>query len=828
VPALNIAAGNTIRFSKDARIDIAYSTGSHNNNRGRLIAEGTPDNPILFTALNDSIGGWNGLQFNQSTNLSGASSSLKNCIIEKADARNILCQHTSQPTIDSCLIHNAAGIGLYCYSSGINVSNSTIINNNIGMRSDNGQPVVTNCQIMNNAAQELYIDNPNGFPTFENSTISTSTKDGSTILVKGGHQTISRSWPYFNGDYNVLGTIEIYDYAVPALNIAAGNTIRFSKDARIDIAYYTGNHNNNRGRLIAEGTPDNPILFTALNDSVGGWYGLWFNQSTNLGGAPSSLKHCIIEKAAARNVLCQYTSQPAIDSCIFRNSAGYGFQIYYSSPVVTNSQIINNSSYGIYLSGSCNPTIGNSPGSGCDLFNNGVYDVYNNTTSNINARYNFWNTLDSTLVAHRIWDKYDDSGLGEVYFSPFSIDGLNPLDTVSQVSGNLMYANDDSTSMPNTKLFIITDNDFVKDSTTTNIDGDYIFTSLSNSFCQFTIPNFFGGVNSTDALLILQHFAHVTTLEGINLLAADVNGSNTVNSTDALFVMKRFVHLIDEFPVGDWIIVPEINPLILYNDTLESDLLSLCFGDVDASFIEASKKDGLEIELIHEMEMAVNSWQKYRIPVNIKKSALIGAVSLELVYPENCLDIPEATLVPAQQKMISYSNNGTTRLAWADLSAIATNKNDLLLELTVLTKDLSALRGNISIDIGINSEMSDPEVNVIQDVVLSTPLLVNSDNENRHLFFTSRDDLFRSVYPNPFRQQTTISYQMPEDGHVSIHIQKIDDGRKIEVLNKSEKEGARQFVFEGAGYPEGIYLCTIKISNKNNIWVDTEKLMLKR
>nr|NQU93630.1 right-handed parallel beta-helix repeat-containing protein [Bacteroidota bacterium] len=755
-------------------------------------------------------------------------SSLKNCTIEKAEGRNILSQSTNQPAIDSCLIWNSGGIGLYCYYSSLSVGNSIIINNQTGIRSDNGQPTFTNCEINSNEQQELYAVNPNGFPTFVNSTISTSAKNESIILVGGGQQTISRSWPYFDGDYVVLSTITLWHNDIPTITIAPGNTIKFSKDTKIDIAYPTGSHNTYRGRLWAEGTADMPITFTALNDSAGGWDGLSFNQSTSLSGAASSLKHCIIEKASGFNVKSQYTSQPAIDSCIFRNSTGFGLQIYYASPVITNSQIIDNSSYGIYLSGTCSPTIGNTPGSGCDLFDNGIYDIYNNTTNNINARHNFWNTLDSALVAHRVYDKYDNSGLGEVYFYPFSYEGFNSLDTLNQINGKLMYANADSSSMPNTKLYIITEANVVKDSTTTDINGNYFFTGLSNSFCQFTIPNYFGGVNSTDALMILQHFAHVINLEGINLLAADVNGSNTVNSTDALFVMKRFVHLIDEFPVGDWIMRPDIYPLILYNDTVQSDLLSLCYGDVDASFISGGKRDGLEIEMIHETEMVVNSWQKYRIPVRIKKDALIGAVSLELLYPENCLDISRASLMSNQQQMISYSNNGTTRLAWADLSPLAMNKDDLFIELTVETKDLSTQRGDISIGIGLNSEMVNPEVNIIQDVVLSIPLLVNNENESRHRFDQSQDELFMSVHPNPFRQQTTIEYTVPEGGRVLISIQKIDHSRKIELLNQSERAGNHQFVFDGAQYPEGIYLCTIQISTGNNVWFDSEKLMLKR
>jgi len=56
-----------------------------------------------------------------------------------------------------------------------------------------------------------------------------------------------------------------------------------------------------------------------------------------------------------------------------------------------------------------------------------------------------------------------------------------------------------------------------------------------------------GGVNSTDALLIMQHFTQVTPLYGIRKDAADVNWSHTVNATDALLVMKRYANVINQF-----------------------------------------------------------------------------------------------------------------------------------------------------------------------------------------------------------------------------------------------------------------------------------------
>lgn len=48
-------------------------------------------------------------------------------------------------------------------------------------------------------------------------------------------------------------------------------------------------------------------------------------------------------------------------------------------------------------------------------------------------------------------------------------------------------------------------------------------------------------VNSTDALLILQHSVGLITLEGVPLRAADINGDGEINSSDALLILRLSV-----------------------------------------------------------------------------------------------------------------------------------------------------------------------------------------------------------------------------------------------------------------------------------------------
>ncbi len=123
------------------------------------------------------------------------------------------------------------------------------------------------------------------------------------------------------------------------------------------------------------------------------------------------------------------------------------------------------------------------------------------------------------------------------------------------------------------------------DSTVTDSTGVFSFTGLDPGVCELQAACFlpWGGVNATDALIILKHFTGITLLEGLKATAADVDASGFINATDALMAAKRFTGLISAFPAGDWI--SEHPQLILPpGAAVIQDIRCLCTGDVDGTY----------------------------------------------------------------------------------------------------------------------------------------------------------------------------------------------------------------------------------------------------
>src|SRR4030095_9510106 len=76
-------------------------------------------------------------------------------------------------------------------------------------------------------------------------------------------------------------------------------------------------------------------------------------------------------------------------------------------------------------------------------------------------------------------------------------------------------------------------------------------------------------------------------------------------------------------------------------------------------------------------------------------------------------------------------------------------------------------------------------------------------------------------FPNPFNPLTTIKFDIPKDGNVSIKIYDIT-GRELFGINEYKQAGSYSVVFDGKNYASGLYLYRIESGN----YVETKKMVL--
>ncbi len=79
-------------------------------------------------------------------------------------------------------------------------------------------------------------------------------------------------------------------------------------------------------------------------------------------------------------------------------------------------------------------------------------------------------------------------------------------------------------------------------------------------------------------------------------------------------------------------------------------------------------------------------------------------------------------------------------------------------------------------------------------------------------------------YPNPFNPTTTITYQLPQDGFVTLKIYDVLGNEIATLVNEYKKTGSYDINYDASSLSSGVYLYSIKI----NDYSATKKLVLMK
>ena len=770
---------------------------------GELYAEGTENAPITFTSMNGEVGGWNGIVFNgESDDFGGASSSLKHCIIEKGNERNLYLGGTNQPSmIENCVFRNANGYGLQFSDCGNGVT-------------------VKDCQFQDNGNYGLYFNNAYYVHDFENLTFSGNLHDG--IATGGGDISENRTWSTYT--YYILGSIGVGRYYYGdapnhcRLTLSPGSVLKFAGNTDLHVSWgYM-----RCGELYAEGTEDAPITFTSMNGEVGGWNGIVFNgESDDFGGAFSLLKHCIVEKGNEYNLYIGGTTLPEIENSIFQNSNGYGVRIGNEyNRTIKNSVFKNNASHGIYIVETTPFTLGGAPEYACSIYGNGGYAVYQDGSSNINMSYNFWGQPGYRQVEDDlVYDKLDNSSKGRVTVNPTCV---FPMEDFSHMQGTFAY--NDTKPMGNREMNIISENDSIMATATTDGNGLFDFSNYEVSVYN-TLDDDFGvdilaGVNATDALLAMRHFVHLDTLTDASLAVADVNLSGSVNGTDAMLILRRAVD--GTFPSGDFYFYNP-NGISFSGDTCLYDLSFLCFGDVNGSYTPQNRDNTMS--LVQEGSIVTDSYQEFEIPVSLKTAVEMGAITLRIGYPAEYLDIEDVVLDATGESLLFLANNGELWTAWYDLNPLNLNENDGLITIKVRAKDLSLMDEPIFFTLSPYSELADGTAQVIEDVVIAMPAITTMTvGLSNHAL---NDGVNLAIYPNPANDVCRLSYELAEAGRVTVAVYNMMGVKVMDVANFCQEEGSHELQISTSRLAAGLYRCCVTFEGESS-WVKSTVIIIEK
>jgi len=342
-----VAASATLGISPGCELMFASNTGLwlFNSTNGKLSANGTGANPILFTSAkaNPSPGDWYGIVATNESTLE-----LNYCEVKYAGGSPSypggVYMLYADATLSNCLIHQNEQNGIYAYSSNLNFTDLSINNNlasGIYIFSTADNTHIENCNLSDNDQYPFDIPVSAMGDLYGSFNFSGNGQD--MINVREGIVEGNAFWRNLDIPYKFNGTI----------SIAAGSLVTIEPGAEFKMGQSSSL--NVYGGIEASGTNSQKIAFTsaAVSPSKGDWYGILFFSPS---GA-STLDNCIIEYGGssasypANITFSGNCDSISVSNCIISKSERNGIYSTASNTAglqIYNCQFTDNNEHGFY------------------------------------------------------------------------------------------------------------------------------------------------------------------------------------------------------------------------------------------------------------------------------------------------------------------------------------------------------------------------------------------------------------------------------------------------------------------------------------------------
>ncbi len=290
---------------------------------------------------------------------------------------------------------------------------------------------------------------------------------------------------------------------------------------------------------------------------------------------------------------------------------------------------------------------------------------------------------------------------------------------------------------------------------TTDATGAFLLPLVAaGNYDVVVTPNTpWGGVNATDAIIIINHYSNRLQLSGIRLTAADVNGSASVNSTDALNALNRFTGALQTFSVGNYA-ASTSSYTATGTGTGSLNVSMLCYGDANASyqpnggFVRTSWKD------LSTQGVARITSGSYEVPLFVSRGVQPAGVSLELQLPEGLRVLGVRASEGLRANQVVYHQEGNrVRMAWLDESGAELKAGDVLCYVQVEGSTEGVWRSSTEVELA----------NVLGEVQPGVELRMPK-------LSSSLGVMEASVYPNPGRGLRTLSLELSEGMGVAVRV----------------------------------------------------------
>lgn len=387
------------------------------------------------------------------------------------------------------------------------------------------------------------------------------------------------------------------------------------------------------------------------------------------------------------------------------------------------------------------------------------------------------------------------------------------------VTGKYIYHNDSQSPLSNVTVKLINQTNQIVATTITNVDGIYAFTNIpaGDYSIKASSDQSSRGYSMKDCLSLLMYINGLSTLDNIQLLAADVDNNNVVDKNDLNLMMAAWARPSVNFPSGNWKFE---TPHFTAKDTKNagSDIplppsSGTSTGDLGSVYMPGSKPSTAINIAFTNTNNALNS--VVELPVKITSAVPASGFGLTINCPAN-FKIDE--VVPSIQGLNVSITGQTITVNWLNPNM---KPLDLENSTTLFIIKGKSTNGNEStFTLGDNSQLISKSGDIVYNAKIELPKLALV-NGGTFAF------ALKGNFPNPFNAATKIVYTLPAAGTVEMKIFNIQGQLVATPVNGYQEAGLKELPFSGNQLQSGVYFCTISVKGDKN-YSATSRMVLAR
>jgi hypothetical protein len=426
------------------------------------------------------------------------------------------------------------------------------------------------------------------------------------------------------------------------------------------------------------------------------------------------------------------------------------------------------------------------------------------------------------------------------------------------ISGWLKYNNTEKSVLSGVTVSLTDMNGIaVGTSSVTNSSGAYQFSDLCDGQYKIVITNnnkLAGSINSTDASQVNAWLTNPTIIDHVKFLAGDVYGYGipempnfVITANDAFHIQEYFIYggnqstnytYFDRNPwsyyKADSIVINNMDPN-RYLDGIEAQIagndLTLNIdaqvtGDFNCSYLpEGSKSSNAKLTLSYQDKVIAGAEEEFELPVHVANSTRVTGISLILNFPDDLVEIKNVYLNDNKGQLDWAVTGNELRIGWNSILPMDLAASDQLIVMSLKSKAAFNDKTNILFTLANDerNELAGADHEVIPDCKLTMSQVSASaagiqDPTTPYIMTIAN-------YPNPFTNQTSITYTLPFDGKVTLEIHNILGQTIYTLLNEQQTKGDHRLTFDAKGMNPGICTATLKLENLNTKLFHTIKMI---